>query len=463
MPFTCHATHLVCRRHQHYHNDHHRRRRHHRRPLSSPAVLQVIVKKVQVRSVDRNIAQLRAKQAGGASNQQTSVLQGAPRDFRPASAGAVGSSSFTASVDQLFDSAVSFALGPENAHLLEPGRTDTAAAFLERVDSAQPPDAALSCRILRDAFGSQLVDVAAAAVASPLEFHRAFHLLSVPLRTRSGLVFDAAAGVLQSFAAECANAHRANARSLFLDMAMHVVVRVAGTLAAPELRQLVAVCDAFGGGSPRFCLEVLRAFRDSMEAVPRGSDADALFLRVLAATAGLDDGSSADEPPLPTELLDLYLLYCRGGLTAADPALRRVSIHLLATVAQWCHHAAVTADDRAPVKPVAELVTPLCSAVGGEEDEETVGAFLRTAAVLLQVLQAGEGSEELEARLWPLVVSAADPQVRARRLAVVVPFAPTRGVEELLKLDGPVLTALLADPDAVRSVVVVVEWLLSLA
>lgn len=68
------------------------------------------------------------------------------------------------------------------------------------------------------------------------------------------------------------------------------------------------------------------------------------------------------------------------------------------------------------------------------------------AAQVLSALPAGEAAaEDLESKLWPVVLAAGDVNERARRLALVAPHSIKRGVEELLNLEPAVLESLLND------------------
>lgn len=398
---------------------------------------QVVVRKVQVKSIDRSIAQLRAKQAAG--NQQTSVLQASPRslDQRPRSP--------LESVQKKFDDAVRFALGPENADILN-DREDAAAAFVERVDSANPLDDGLAVRVLRDAFGSQLGAVADNAVFDPREFHRAFHILSVPLRLHGGPVFEAACDVLAAFGEQCAARDPQLTKSLFVDLAIGVIVRVAGNLDHIAQKHLIRVCAAFvGRRNPQHRLELFKCCRDALYA-----NNDTVLLSMLGAAAEvLEGGASA---PMPQELLDLYVLYCRGGLTAAKPDVRQRSVALLRHIVGWCSEAASSEGTRAPIQPVIEMV-PALNATLSEGDSAGSDLNLQTecihtVAVVLAALEPGEVGEDLEEQVWPIVRASPSAELRAHRLSLLVPHSVERGVDEMLKLDAEQLGSLLNSPNS---------------
>ena len=427
----------------------------------APERPQVVVKKVQVKSIDRSIAQLRAKQAAaaaGGSGSKTTVLQGSPTHAQ---------SNTAAVVEPLLNDAVRFALGPENANVLQADaeREDIARAFMERVDSAQPLDPALATRILQDAFGSQVAGCAEAAVANPREFHRAFHLLSIPLRLRAGAVFDAACSVLTSFGDACAKLDASGAKSLFLDLALGVVVRVAGNLQASEERQLLRVCASFVGHSPQDRLELLKLCRDTLYARN-----DAVLVGILAAAA--EELESPNSPPTG-ELLELYTLYCKGGLTSSaqqgssnqqsaiaatngsqqSQGLLAASLRLVPLVARWCS-ASVSGPARSGVQSVSDMVPALVSVLEGagnsapnsaDSQVDVQALSISAAAQVLSALPSGEAAQDLERKLWPVVLAAGDVSERARRLALVAPHSIQRGVEELLNLEPAVLERLLHD------------------
>ena len=297
--------------------------------VKEPERPQVVVKKVQVKSIDRNIAQLRAKQAAG--NQPTTVIQGSPKqraeNAKP--------------VEPLFDAAVKSALGPENSDVIG-DRDDAAFAFMEKVDSAQPVESALAIRVLHDAFGAQAAAAAESAVVNPREFHKAFHILSIPLRLRSGQIFDVACDVLGSFGSACAALDASITRSLFLDLSLGVIVRVAGNIGAAEQLRLVRACGEFVGPKATNRLELLKCCRDALY-----SNNDAVLINFMAAAAELEVAGQ-----VPTELLDLYTLYCKGGLTTAQPDVLMASLRLLQKVAAWRAAVASSQGNRSALKAV---------------------------------------------------------------------------------------------------------------
>lgn len=360
------------------------------------------VKPVNVKSVDRSVAQLRAKQR----STYTSVKQsaGSPTSFQ----------SRVKKVDDIFSNSVTSALGESDADLIS-GRDDAAQAFMDVIMSDVAPPAGYTAKIIRIAFVSVASEAAISCLLSPREFQRALALLVVPLENNSEDVVVAGAQALGELGKSMRDQNRNGTRGLFINQGMQMVLRLVPQMTLAGRSALFQMAYEFIGTSATTHIEFIKNLLNGL------NDSN-LFIECLSLLLLL-------ETEFTGHLLDLYAYYCVMGLASPSPSLCAMSVRMAGTIVLY-------------QPPLVADMLPILRKLANTRSFLLKKELLILAGSLLRHLS--DKKVDITDVVWAILSRPCAPNLQLIGLANVTPHLVEKSVQLILNLAPKVREKLLS-------------------
>uniref|UniRef100_A0A7S0E7K1 Spermatogenesis-associated protein 4 n=1 Tax=Hanusia phi TaxID=3032 RepID=A0A7S0E7K1_9CRYP len=320
---------------------------------------QIEFKEVQVRTIDRNVTQLRASRDVGGTMNQSSM--GDSRVSEEAETKALMVKPITKQLNEI----VKKCMGDGNFKGAEGGK-DAIVVFLDMLVSSKDPNLESAASFAFETMVNECDELVNAFLASPKEFWRMFALFNNTFFSpESSLAFSHGLQLFCEIGQRMTLQDPFLACGLFGDYGIPKIVPLLKTKPAKR-RSLLSMMYCFCETSMH--LRMIKALQDGLEDMT-------CFLQCVVILMHLETSFTED-------LLDLYIYYAMTGLGQQSASLRAAALSMVVIV----------------VEQQYPLVIPMLDKLELLRDDgwwEVSAQLLRVCAAILSVMRSGETEESV--------------------------------------------------------------------